>query len=141
MRIVQFRTDSDPYSLGKARRRIRNTLMQAGLSLSAADRVEIAVGEALANVYEHAYRAGVGPVWVKAVRAAEALTVAVTDNGRATEPPSVPIMPPPVRSGYRGRGLYMMRCLMDDVAISVNPEGHGLMVRMTMRLEQRDAVA
>ena len=140
MRILQFHTDSHPYSLGKARRRVLNIIIQAGFGVETAECVQVAVGEALTNVSEHAYGADVGPVSVKVVRSAGALTVAVSDDGRATVPPAVPRVPP-TPSSYRGRGLYIVGRLMDDVAISVNTTGHGLTVRMTMRLQPRGAAA
>jgi anti-sigma regulatory factor (Ser/Thr protein kinase) len=99
--------------------------------------MELAVGEVLANISEHAYDAGGGAVSIKAFRAAGMLTVTVSDDGRATVAPSVPRgLPPP--TGYRGRGLYMVGRLMDDVTISVNPAGHGLTVSMTKRVKDRD---
>jgi anti-sigma regulatory factor (Ser/Thr protein kinase) len=139
LRILQFHTDSDPGSLGRARRRVRNTLIQAGFG-DVADRVEVAVGEALTNVYEHAYGAGVGPVSVTVFRTAESLMVSVSDNGRATVPPSVPPVPP-CTTVTGGRGLYLVGRLMDDVAISVNPAGYGLTLRMTMHLTPRGEAA
>lgn len=134
MRILQFHTDSDPYSLGKARRHVRNTLVQAGFGVEVVRDVEAAVGEALANVHDHAYDGGAGPVSITVFRSDGRLTVVINDNGRAIVAPSVPHVPPPSTS-LRGRGLYMVGHLMDEVAIVVNPSGHGLAVRMTTRLK------
>jgi anti-sigma regulatory factor (Ser/Thr protein kinase) len=140
VRILQFHTDSHPYSLGKARRYIRNALIQTGLNVDVVRRVEIAVGEVLTNTYRHGYDAGVGPVSIKVFRNGEGLMVVVQDSGRATAAPSVPRVPPP-RTEYGGRGLYMVGRLVDDVAISVNPRGHGLTVQMTVRLDEQEARA
>ena len=134
MRILQFKTDSHPYSLGKARRRIRHALVLAGLDTQVTHNMEAAVGEALANVHDHAYAGGAGSVSATVFSSDGGLTAVISDNGRATRAPSVPRVPPPFNSP-RGRGLYMMGRLVDDVAISVNPAGHGLRVRMTTRLK------
>jgi anti-sigma regulatory factor (Ser/Thr protein kinase) len=134
MRILQFASDSHPYSLRKARRRVHSALLQAGLSIEVARDMEVAVGEALANVHQHAYDGGAGPVSVTVFRSDGGLTAEVNDNGRATAAPLVPSVPPP-STDIRGRGLYMMGRLVDDVAICLNPAGHGLTVRMTTRLK------
>jgi serine/threonine-protein kinase RsbW len=133
MRILQFASDSHPYSLRKARRRVHSALLQAGLSLEVARDMEVAVGEALANVHQHAYDGGDGPVSVTVFRSDGGLTAVIDDNGRATVAPPVPSVPPPP-TDVRGRGLYMMGRLVDEIAISMNPAGHGLTVRMTARL-------
>ena len=140
MRILQFASDSHPYSLRKARRRVHSALLRAGLSIEVARNMEVAVGEALANVHQHAYDGGAGPVAVTVFRSDGGLTAVISDNGRATSTPSVPSVPPP-STDIRGRGLYMMGRLVDDVAISVNPWGHGLTVQMTVRIEGRSARA
>lgn len=96
--------------------------------------MEAAVGEALANVHDHAYHDGAGLVSATVFRSAGRLTAVVRDNGRATKVPAVPRVPPPSTS-LGGRGPYMMGRLVDDVAISVNPAGHGLTVRLTTRIK------
>jgi phosphoserine phosphatase RsbU/P len=134
MRLLRFTTDCHPYSLRKARRRVHNALLDAGLSIDVARGMEVAVGEALANVCEHAYDAGVGPVSVIVFRSDGGLTAMIKDNGRAIVAPSVPQVSPS-STDVRGRGLYMVGRLVDEVVISVNPAGHGLTVRMTTRLK------
>jgi serine/threonine-protein kinase RsbW len=133
MRILQFTTDSRPDSLGRARRRVRNALVQAGIDAQVVGNMEAAVGEALANVHDHAYAGGLGSVSATVFKSAGCLTAVISDDGRGTVAPSGPDVPHPSTS-LRGRGLYVMGHLMDDVAISVNPAGHGLTVRMTARL-------
>lgn len=133
MRFLQFDNDCDPYSLGKARRRVHNALLDAGLSIDGARDMEVAVGEALSNVSEHAYNTDIGRVSVTVFRSHGAVTAVINDDGRATRAPVIPrVQPSPTKS--RGRGLYMMGRLVDDVTISVNPTGHGLTVQLTTRL-------
>ncbi len=138
MRVLRLQTDSRPESLGDARRRVRGVMLNAGLGVDAARGMEIAVGEALSNVHEHAYRAAVGPVLIEVLRTSSALTIVVSDEGRATVAPSVPRTLPP-RTAHGGHGLYMAARLADDVDIRVNPAGHGVTVRMMARLPRATA--
>lgn len=134
MRILELQTDSHPESLGDARRRVRDAMTRAGLDQEAARDMEVAVGEALSNVYQHAYPGGIGPVSVEVVVVPTALTVVVRDEGDATAAPVIPRRLPP-RTNTGGRGLYMIGCLADQVEMQVNPEGHGVTVRITARPE------
>jgi serine/threonine-protein kinase RsbW len=140
LRILQLQLDSHPESLGDARRQVRDAMMHAGLDLDAARNMEIAVGEALSNVYQHAYRTGIGPVLVEVLRTSTGLTVTVSDEGDAVATPVIPRMLPP-RTKPGGRGLYMIRRLVDDLEICVGPKGHGVTVRMTAPLQAGQARA
>lgn len=134
MRFLQFDTDCDPNSLGKARRRVHHAFLDAGLSIDVARDMEVAVGEAFSNVREHAYTADAGRVSVRVFRSRGAVTAVINDDGRATRAPVIPRVRPSQTKG-RGRGLYLMGRLVDDVTISVNPTGHGLTVQLTTRLK------
>jgi serine/threonine-protein kinase RsbW len=133
VRILELRTDNHPDSLGHARRQVRDAVTEAGLSLDAARNLEIAVGEILANTCQHAYAGRAGPVSVEILSGPGALTVVVTDEGQATTAPAVPPMLPS-GSSTGGRGLYLVRRLVDEIEIHINPAGHGVTVRMTVRM-------
>lgn len=134
MRILELRTDSHSGSLGDARRWVRDTMARAGLGIDAARDMEVAVGEALSNVCQHAYTGGVGPVFVEVLTSSHDITVVVRDEGMVTAAPVIPRTLPP-RTNTGGRGLYMIGRLVDDVAMHVPPGGHGLTVKLTARLE------
>jgi anti-sigma regulatory factor (Ser/Thr protein kinase) len=125
--------DSSPTSLGDARRQVRDAAVQAGMPIDDARNLEVAVGEALANVHHHAYTSRVGPVFIEMLATDTALVVHVIDNGRATAAPAIPDTLPG-RTMPGGRGLYLIKHLVDDVDITVNAGGHGVAVRMTTRL-------
>jgi serine/threonine-protein kinase RsbW len=135
VRILELRTDSRPESLGAARRQVRDAVANAGLALEAARNLEVAAGEVLANIHQHAYRNRSGPVSVEVVAAPDAVTVVVRDEGQATTPPAIPSALPSGSTGG-GRGLYLVERLVDEVAIAVNPGGHGLTVRVTAHLQR-----
>ena len=68
------------------------------------DDLELATYEALANAAEHAYPSGRPQVDLEAVATADGgVLVTVRDHGHWR--------PPPADSGFRGRGLGMIRAL------------------------------
>jgi serine/threonine-protein kinase RsbW len=130
--VLQVQTDSHPDSLGDARRQVRGAMLEAGLEGETAAMMEVAVGEALSNVYRHAYASASGPVWVEVLTSESALTVVVRDAGAATVSPAIPPVLPG-RTAAGGRGLYLVKRLTDHVDIGLNESGHGVTVRMTTR--------
>jgi anti-sigma regulatory factor (Ser/Thr protein kinase) len=122
---------SDPKTFGELRREVREALiLRAGLSAAAADDMELAVGELLSNVHEHAYRGDVGPMAVAVLRSRLAVSVLVLDHGNATMVPRVPAeSPAPTSKG--GRGLYLVGVLADRILMCVNKKTGGLTVRIT----------
>ena len=120
--LVARRTDADrmelqvgavPESLATMRRALRIWLLAAGADEDFTNDVLVAVGEAAANAVEHAY----GPVdndfVVTAQRDGDDAVVTVLDRGRWR----------PSRGSNRGRGLALMRELMDDVRVDSGDEG------------------
>jgi anti-anti-sigma factor len=89
--------------------------------------VLVAVGEACANAAEHAYReTEPGPMRVTAdVDVDGVLTVRVRDEGTWRPPDRDP--------GDRGRGLLIMRQLVDGVLLE---EDHGTTVTLSLRLRR-----
>ena len=121
-----------PAALPGVRRRLSAWL--TGLGMGEQDRigVMVAVGEACANAAEHAYR-GVdpGPMSVTAVVDVDGvLTVTVRDEGTWRPPDRDP--------GDRGRGLLIMRQLLDRVTLV--EEDSGTTVTMSVRLRRTPEV-
>ena len=89
--------------------------------------VMVAVGEACANAAEHAYRGSApGPMHVRAaVDVDGVLTVSVRDEGTWRPPDRDP--------GDRGRGLLIMRQLVDGVVLE---EQGGTTVTLSVRLRR-----
>jgi anti-anti-sigma factor len=116
-----------PSALPAVRRRLGGWL--AGLGMGEQDRVGVmvAVGEACANAAEHAYRdAEPGPMTVTAdVDVDGVLTVTVRDRGTWRPPDRDP--------GDRGRGLLIMRQLVDGVVLE---EEQGTTVTLSVRLRR-----
>jgi anti-anti-sigma factor len=124
-----FRLDllAVPSALPGVRRRLGAWL--AGLGMSEQDRVGVmvAAGEACANAAEHAYRgAAPGPMSVAAhVDVDGVLTVSVRDEGTWRPPDRDP--------GDRGRGLLIMRQLVDGVVLEEAERGTTVTLSLRLR--------
>jgi anti-sigma regulatory factor (Ser/Thr protein kinase)/putative methionine-R-sulfoxide reductase with GAF domain len=116
-----------PESLSSMRRSLGAWLAASGANEDEAYDVLLAVGEAAANAVEHAY----GPVEEEFELTAEArdgdVHVTVADEGHWR----------PARGENRGRGILVMREVMDQVDVE-SGEG-GTVVRMRLRLSREDA--
>ena len=128
---LQLDLSAQPAALPGVRRRLSAWL--DGLGMGEQDRVGVmvAVGEACANAAEHAYRGTEpGPMSVRAqVDVDGVLTVIVRDRG---------VWRPPDRDpGDRGRGLLIMRQLVDGVTLV---EDDGTTVTLTLRLRRAPEV-
>ncbi|HET6392431.1 MAG TPA: SpoIIE family protein phosphatase [Blastococcus sp.] len=123
---------ADPAALPGVRRRLNSWL--AGVGMGEQDRVGVmvAVGEACANAAEHAYRGSdPGPMSLRArVDVDGVLTVTVRDEGTWRPPNRDP--------GDRGRGLLIMRQLVDGVVLE--EEAKGTTVTLTLRLRRSPEV-
>ncbi|MCU1430402.1 MAG: multi-sensor signal transduction histidine kinase [Actinomycetia bacterium] len=123
-----MRLDAFPRELARLRRGIGEWAARAGASVDECDAIVLAVNEAAANAVEHAYGPGDARIEVTATASgvrsgAGVVDVRVRDFGRWR----------PDRPGVGGgRGLILIRDLMDDVSIETTNDG--TTVRMTRAL-------
>ncbi|MEU1586864.1 SpoIIE family protein phosphatase [Micromonospora sp. NPDC005710] len=112
--------------LAPVRSALRSWLERCGLDPTKAYNVLVAAGEACANAIEHGHRDNPGGrIHLRATATADGLHVSVTDSGRWKTPrPDV--------DTHRGRGLVLMRALMD--AITVTPGATGTTIEMQARI-------
>jgi anti-sigma regulatory factor (Ser/Thr protein kinase) len=106
--------------LAAIRAAVRSRIAALGVGGDAADDIVLAVNEAASNAVEHAYRPPQPPGTVEVGLAAEAgtLTVDVRDQGRW--------LLREAESGerrLRGRGLVIMRAVLDAVRVDTGPLG------------------
>ena len=117
-----------PSALPGVRRRVGGWLTALGMGEQDRVGVMVAVSEACANAAEHAYRGSEpGPMSVTArVDVDGTLTVRIRDHGTWRRPSKDP--------GDRGRGLLIMRQLVDRVVLE--EEEHGTTVTLSLRLRR-----
>jgi anti-sigma regulatory factor (Ser/Thr protein kinase) len=128
--------DADPLTMRMARKQVGAAARAVGADEYDAGRIELAVAEALANVYAHAYGRAAGPVGVEIAYEPGRLCVTVQDAGRRLGTPFEPRFPdPPDPRLGTGYGLYIIKELMDEAELAhAGPGGHGTAVRMGIRL-------
>jgi anti-sigma regulatory factor (Ser/Thr protein kinase) len=108
---------AEPAGLAPVRSALRTWLDRCGLDQANAYNVLVAAGEACANAIEHGHRDSPGGrIRLRATATAEDLRLSVTDSGRwkAPEPDANP---------HRGRGLALMRALMDTITVTSGTAG------------------
>ena len=120
--LLELELDARPRSLVVLRRALRRWLAANDVGRLPAYDTLLAVNESVANAIEHAYGLQGGTVAVRAERVGQELRFSVRDDGSWRAP----------RGNHRGRGLAMMRRLMDDV--DVTSDGHGTRVTLVHHL-------
>ncbi|MBA2642671.1 MAG: SpoIIE family protein phosphatase [Actinobacteria bacterium] len=114
---------AEPSLLRELRRRVRTWLAHRGLDQSAREAAVLALSEACNNAIEHGYRDSPGTIRVRLDQRGDALGIRVADDGSWRHP---------VEDPTRGRGIVIMRGLMDVAEIVQKP--HGTEVVLEQRL-------
>jgi PAS domain S-box-containing protein len=108
---------ADARHLGASRAALRSWLTQAGVERDQIQDMLIATGEAVANAIEHGHRdRPEGIISLRAIAVVDGLQVSVIDTG-------VWKIPRRVAGDNRGRGISLMRCLVQDLSIQSNDAG------------------
>jgi serine phosphatase RsbU (regulator of sigma subunit)/anti-sigma regulatory factor (Ser/Thr protein kinase)/transcriptional regulator with GAF, ATPase, and Fis domain len=123
---LQLEFAADASQLAPARTALRGWLRRARVGPDQTMDVLIAVGEAVANAIEHGHRQNPkGTISVAATALADRVQLTVTDNGSWKTPQ-------PATDSTRGRGIALMRHLMQEVVI--NSDTPGTTVHLTARI-------
>jgi serine phosphatase RsbU (regulator of sigma subunit)/anti-sigma regulatory factor (Ser/Thr protein kinase) len=114
--------DAHPGVLSPLRRTLERWLAEQGFGANERFDVTLAASEAAGNAIEHAYGAREATFTVECERGPEDVRISVCDRGRWRD-----------SSPYgRGRGLAIMRALVDS--LEIDREGEGTTVNLTKRL-------
>jgi anti-sigma regulatory factor (Ser/Thr protein kinase) len=111
--------------LAGVRREVASWAEGHGLDEMLVEDLVLATHEALANVADHAYPDGAGEAWLDVECTADGVDVAVRDHGTWRTPAA--------DTGWRGRGLIIIRGLADEVRVI--PDRAGTTVRMRWRFD------
>ena len=126
----------DPDRLAEARARVEQLLRRTALSADDVFDTTLAVGEALGSAIDHTCAVG---VLATVTAYPDRAVVDVSDCGEGfsladgEEPPAVG------DHAERGRGIRLMRMLVDAVSITQKTSGHGTEVRLTKLIPRQDA--
>ncbi|WP_353940670.1 SpoIIE family protein phosphatase [Streptomyces sp. HUAS MG91] len=103
--------------LAPVRKALRNWLAQCELPPGTVQNILVAAGEACANAIEHGHRDAPGAaIRFRAEALVGDLRLTIADSGRWRTPQ-------PERNTHRGRGLGLMRALMERVTVTPAPTG------------------
>jgi len=123
---LELEFPADASQLAPARKALRGWLKRALMDPAQSMDVLIAAGEAVANAIEHGHRHNPGGVITMAATAlVDRVQLTITDTG-SWKPDQ------PAVDSTRGRGIALMRGLMQDVTI--NPGTAGTTVHLTARI-------
>ena len=121
---------SDPRWLRPVRLLVKEYAEQAGFSPETQQEVELAVGEALTNVMRHSYGGDTTrPIDLRCALRDGAFEIEVRDHGEPFDVADLPPPPDELRAG--GRGVYLIRTIMDSVEYL--REDNRNLLRMTKR--------
>jgi anti-sigma regulatory factor (Ser/Thr protein kinase) len=105
---------AEPGSLKQLRSRLRAWLERRGVGAEQVAELVLAASEACNNAIEHAYPEPGGTVTVRVEETGDTLRLVVEDRGRWIDP---------IAAGDRGRGITLMKQLMDSAKIESGPNG------------------
>jgi PAS domain S-box-containing protein len=123
---IDIEAPAVPASARMLRQSLRRLTAGVGLDEQRAFGLLVAAGEAISNVIEHAYGLREGLVHVTGKRIGDRLVVEIQDTGRWRTP----------RSEGRGRGLALMRSIVDDA--DVQADQSGTTVRLSLSLTPQE---
>ena len=128
---------SAPSAVSDARQAVRAFAMKAGLDAWETSDVVLAAGEACNNAAEHAHSAG-GLFTVRGVDDGRALALEIVDYGLGFDIAGKGLAMDPEERGVRGLGIFLMRCLMDEVSYSTDRNGTTVrLVKLTPRRSEK----
>lgn len=113
-----------PDALAAARNRIGELVSSLGLRADEVFDLKLAAGEALGNAIDHTCAQG---VLASVAAFSDRVVVEVSDCGEGFCPDDVGA---PTPASERGRGIALMRLLVDAVSIAPKPSGTGMVVRI-----------
>jgi anti-sigma regulatory factor (Ser/Thr protein kinase) len=110
---ISLRIPATPGSLAQGRRMLARWLEGRGAEPEEIRDIELACHEACTNAAEHGHSFAEAHFDLEAVHREGEVALTVRDTGSWREP----------MNGNRGKGLVLMRQLMDDVSVETTPDG------------------
>lgn len=129
---------SDPRHLSLTRAFVESVGCGRGLDRTLVHRLVLAAGEAFSNILRHAHRdRPEAAVEMHLCLDGEAATLVFLDQGPPFDITQVPVLDPREEMRLGGRGVYMMRALMDELScMPRSPSEKGNRLRMVKYLKE-----
>ena len=119
---IDIEVPAVPSSARVLRQSLRRLAAGAGLDDQRTFGLLVAAGEAISNVIEHAYGLREGLIHLTGKRSGDRLVVEIRDDGAWRAP----------RSEGRGRGLALMRSIVDAAELAADPSGTTVRLSLTL---------
>ena len=124
---------NEPARISDIRRFVAAFLADLRAPVEVSSDILLAVGEAAGNAYRHGRGLeGRSEIRVRCEYQRPDLEVAIADDGGGFDEAAVARRGPPDPLSQGGRGLFLMRELMDDVAVAPSPAGTTVVMRRTL---------
>jgi serine phosphatase RsbU (regulator of sigma subunit)/anti-sigma regulatory factor (Ser/Thr protein kinase) len=121
---------NQPVRVAEVRAFVADFLADIRAPVETSAEILLAVGEAAANAYRHGRKEeGRNEIRVYCALEGPLVSVTVADDGPGFDPAAAEVASLPDRFSAGGRGLFLMRKLMDDVEIDISGSG----TKVTMR--------
>jgi anti-sigma regulatory factor (Ser/Thr protein kinase) len=124
---------STPSAVSAARHAVRAFAVRRGLDPWQTSDLVLAAGEACNNAAEHGHVLG-GQFTLRCIDDGHALAVEIVDQGGGFDLTGKGAQLDPEERGIRGLGIYLMRCLMDEVNYTI--DASGTTVRLVKRTQR-----
>ncbi|GAC1593216.1 MAG: hypothetical protein NVS3B28_22930 [Candidatus Velthaea sp.] len=131
-RDFSFDFTAIPMAVPLVRRALQRYGVRLGLDAEGMFSLVTAVGEAMANAVEHAYPDAPGVVRIRIANSGHSLITTIEDDGR---------WKPAQKRDERGRGLPLMRALMNGVEIKTHQSSTVVRLTLNVEPEQLDTAA
>jgi serine/threonine-protein kinase RsbW len=132
--MLEFVAQNEPACVPQLRKHVREFLQGLRVDPSTTYDILLATDEAAANAVAHGRDPkGNGLVRLRISTEGACVVVAISDEGTGFDPKAVQMHRLPNWTAPGGRGLYLVRELMDEVHI--NPSPHGTVIEMRRQVE------
>lgn len=122
--MLEFVAQNEPACVPQLRRHVRDFLQRLRVDPSTTYDILLATDEAAANAVAHGRSAGGnGHVRLRCSTEGACVVVAIADEGEGFDPSSVQMHQLPKWTSQGGRGLFLVRELMDEVHIDATSQG------------------
>ncbi|MEV0355076.1 ATP-binding protein [Nocardia sp. NPDC050697] len=123
---------ASPDQLPGVRRRLRRWLDGMMPDPQRAYDLLLAAGEACANAIEHGHAGDRQPIRLEAIVARGVISIGISDHGHWVTRPAAPDSERGRVESLRGRGLHMIRALVDESRVTVLDSGTTVTLSMPL---------
>lgn len=133
--ILSKEIQSDPDLMPEVEALVLDAAVKAGLNEDKFNNISLAVAEAISNSIKHGNKNDKSKkVFIKISADDEKMVVVLKDQGEGFDPD---IIPDPTQPGNilkdSGRGIHIMRSLLDDLRFNFTPEGTEIILEISLK--------